>query len=315
MRIKHLLTALMGCFLLLLRSTPSLAQVPTSSVGVFYIGPEDTVAQSINLANPYIVRVDQPELAQVIIINNARISEEDLRFYGEQVRDNRLGLVIFCGRVFPASIENLGALLGISAFGMTEIHTPANVNVAGDVDALHSSITWSSAPELYARTVISNPNILLPLISTDTGQPVIQRIRGREPTQTLIMSAWLNDAENRSWTTWPYYHYLIYRLIVDAAGQSRVLKYANYPLSPVPQRSVRWIIAGAGLGVILGASMVFYLARRYRFMRDREWRYSTTESKEETISATGWDNVGFHRPLAGMLIMLPLNLLLFFALL
>ena len=55
-----------GLLLLLTNSAPLMAQAPSTGVGVFYIGPEDVVAEAINLAHPYIVRVDQPELAQVI---------------------------------------------------------------------------------------------------------------------------------------------------------------------------------------------------------------------------------------------------------
>ena len=252
----------------------ALAQAPTTSIGVFYIGPEEAVAEAINLAHPYIVRVDQPELAQVIVLNNARISEEGLQFYGDQVRDNRIGLVIFCGNMFPEGLTDLGALMGISAFGLTRIQVPAAVVAEEKTDGLQRFITWSSAPEIYARTVISNPNILLPLITTETGQPLIQRVRGREPGQTLIMGGWLDDPANASWADWPYYHYLVYRLIADAAGRSRILNYADYPIAAVPQRGGRWAIAGTGIGVILGTALVFYLARRFRFMRIRQMELS-----------------------------------------
>jgi O-antigen/teichoic acid export membrane protein len=308
---NRFLTIILILLLLAVQVSNASAQVSTASVGIFYIGPEDTIAQAINLANPYIVRVDQPELAQVIVINNASISEESLRFYGEQVRNSRIGLVIFCGDMFPESLNDLSAVLGVSAFGWVVTHSPSEVAVADETDTLPESVTWSSAPEIRARTVISNPNILLPLITTETGQPIIQRIRGREPAQTLIVGSWFDDLSNDSWRQWPYYHYLIYRLITDAAGRSRSLSYADFPLSPVPHRIERWGIAGAGVGIIVCTAVAFYIARRLRFMRTGEWQYREVKPNEIPADLSGWNRVGFHRPLAGLLVLLPLNILLY----
>ena len=311
---NKIIIILLSLLLLTLPGSTILAQAPTASVGVFYIGPEDIVAEAINLAHPYIVRVDQPELAQVIVINNARISEDGLRFYGDQVRNNRIGLVIFSGNLFPEDLSDLAALMGISTFGMTKLYTPSTVVVEDEVDQLPESVTWSSAPEINARTVISNPNILLPLISTETGQPIIQRVRGREQAQTLIVGGWLDDPSNASWRDWPYYQYLVYRLINDAAGRSRTLKYADFPLSPVPQRNGRWGIAITGIAIIIGTAAVFYLARRFRFMRSSTWQYHTAPQGAYQPGSGGWGSAGFHRPLASMLILLPLNMILFFLL-
>lgn len=303
-----------GVLLLLTNSAPLMAQVPSTAVGVFYIGPEDVVAEAINLAHPYIVRVDQPELAQVIVLNNAPLSEERLNFYGEQVRNNRLGLVVFCGNMFPKDVADLGALLGISAFGFAQVQSPATLVTEDEIDEVQLAVTWSSAPEIYARTVISNPNILRPLISTETGQPVILRVRGREPSQTLIVGTWFDDPANRSWVDWPYYHYFIYQLIMDAAGRSRSLNYADYPLSPVPQRAGRWGIAVGGIGVIVGTAAIFYFARRSRFLQPQA---TVNQETQENVKQRGnqlWERAGFHKSLAGLLVLLPLNMLLYFLL-
>jgi hypothetical protein len=309
-----LLIITLSLILLGLCGSPASAQVSTTSVGVFYIGPEDIVAEAINQANPVVVRVDQPELAQVIVINNARISEDGLRFYGDQVRNSRIGLVIFCGEMYPENLTDLAALLGISTFGLSTINVPATVIVDNDLDELSKSATWTSAPEIHARTVISNPNILLPLLSTDTGQPIIQRVRGREPSQTLIVGGWLSDPSNASWNNWPYFEYFIYRTIVDAAGRQRILSYADYPRSPVPHRNERLILAGLASGIIAGITALVYYARRFRFMRTGKWQSPASDSENTTHHNTGWHKAGFHRPLAGLLVLLPLNLACYFLL-
>ncbi len=282
----------------------AVAQTPITSVGVYYVGAEDGVAEAINLAAPYIVRVDQPELAQVLVLNDLYPrQEETLRLLLGSVRQGDVGLVIFCGSHFPRTVEDLRAVFGIGAFGITTVERSLAVQMGNEADPLHQAISWDSAPPLQARVVISNPNLLLPIVTTIAREPVIQRVRGREKTQVFIVGAWFGASANHEWQSWPYFRYLVYRLVAEAAGATRVLSFADYPFSPVPHGQVRSAIIGGGLAALLIAVVALYLLRRRLFMqpslRRKLWGTSAAPP-----SSGGWESVGFHRPLAGLLTLL-----------
>ncbi len=293
------------------------AQTAGDTVGVYYIGPEDAIAEAIDLARPYLVRVDQPDLAQVIVLNNAPLRETLQAFSGE-IQQERMGLVLFCGPLFPQDINDLRLLLGFSTFGMDQVATAVPVAQAGGDDPLERAITWSSAPEIRARTLITNPNLLQQVVTTAGAEGsagasgVIQRVRGRDQTQALIVGGWTTHPANAEWPDWAYFNYLIYRLVVDAAGTSRPLSFVDYPNSPTPQGTDRWAIAGAGLGILLGAAAVYYGARRRLFLDPNTaepWQRLTRLADRSAVDQA-WQQAGFHRPLAGFLAYLPLSLLL-----
>ena len=257
------------------------AQTPTTPVGVYYVGLEDAIAEAINLAAPYIVRVDQPELAQVLVLNDfLPRHEETLQLFSGMAQRDDVGLVIFCGPQFPQSVDDLSALLGVSTFGMAQFRNALAVQSGDQIDALQNTITWSAAPPIQARTVISNPNLLRPLIITSAREPVIQRVRGRERAQTYIVGGWLAQPSNGEWQSWPYFRYLVYRLILEAANAPRILAFANYPLSPVPQGRVQWGVIGSGLAVMFLAGWALYLARRRLFMHPELWNESASQPAE-----------------------------------
>ncbi|MGC9348201.1 MAG: hypothetical protein ACP5JG_08705 [Anaerolineae bacterium] len=300
---------------LCLGSAPVRAQTP-GTIGVYYVGPEDAVAEAINIAAPHLVRVDQPDLAQVFVINNAPL-RESLPYFSQEVQEGRVGLVLFSGALFPQSLEDMRAVLGVSAFNMSQIGEGDDVRPSTIADPLHRGINWNSAPEVKARTVITNPNLLRPIVVTLGQQAVVQRVRGRQDTQALIVGPWFNHPTNDPWISWAYFDYMVYRLVADAAGTPRPLSFMNYPNSPAPHRRERWAITGLGFGLLLSAGVVYYLARRRLYLRPKlaaSWRRLTATSTERA-SAPGWNEVGFHRPLAGFFAYMPAGLLLFIPLL
>lgn len=297
--------------LIALSGSSAHAQTPIVPVGVYYVGLEDAIAEAINLAAPYIVRVDQPDLAQVLVLNDfLPRNEETLKLFSGMAQRSDIGLVIFCGPQFPQTIEDLGVLLGVRTFGMARFTDAQTVQTGDPVDELQRAITWSTAPTIQARTVISNPNLLRPLIITSAREPVIQRIRGRERAQAFVVGGWLAHASNSEWQNWPYFRYLVYRLILEAANAPRILAFANYPLSPVPQGQVRLGIIGGGFAVVFLAGWMFYLARRRLFMHPELWGEIRVLPRGQ-LRRGDWEQVGFHRPLGGLLtLLLPYFLLL-----
>jgi O-antigen/teichoic acid export membrane protein len=296
-------------------SAPARAQAPGETVGVYYVGPEDRIAGAIDRAAPYIVRVDQADLARVIVINNAPL-RESLEAFSADIQQERVGLVLFCGSFFPQSINDLRLLLGFSTFGLDQTAASTYVEPASNDDVLSGAITWRSAPELRARTLIANPNLLRPIVTTAELQGIIQRVRGRAGTQALIIGAWMSHPANAQWQNWPYFDYLIYRLIADAAGADRVFSFADYPQSPTPERPYRWAIAGGGIGFLIISGIVYYGARRWLYLHPEPARVPLSEAPQTEVDGVDgalqkpWQQAGFHRPLAGFLTYLPFGLLL-----
>ena len=287
------------------------AQATPSTVGVYYVGPEDAIAKAIDLAAPYVVRVDLPSLAQVIVINNAPL-RESLRAFSAEIQQGRVGLVLFSGPLFPQTADDLRTLLAVSAFGLAQTAAPERVYLALVDDPLQHAIVWRSAPEIRARTLIANPNLLRPAITAGTEQGMIQRVRGREQAQVLIVGGWLTHPSNADWPNWAYFNYLVYHLISDAAGTGRTLSFVDYPHSPTPDRTGRLGLAGAGVGLMLTAGTLYYAARRRLYLSPRladVWQQLTTQAAAPPAHAA-WRRVGFHRPLAGFLTSLPLSLML-----
>ncbi len=285
------------------------AQSASEAIGVYYIGPQDTVAHVIDLADPYLVRVDQPELARVLVLNNTPHTEQSLRL-NNLVQQGDIGLVVFSGPEFPEDVEDLSTLMGISVFGLGRSEVPRAVQTHELQDSLQTAIAWDSAPPVRARTIISNPNLLMPIITTSAQEPLLQRIRGREASQAFFMGLWLDDASNHEWQNWPYYRYLIYRLIAESAANARVFSYADYPLSPVPKGRMRLGIALGGLGVFLGVVGVFYRALRHIYMHPETLKglYIASPTAKRIQD---WQVVGFHRPLAGFFCLLMPTLITF----
>ena len=313
----YILTLLSGLTLLLLpaalvlHASPVYAQTTPTTVGVYYVGTEDAIAEAIDLAAPYIVRVDQPGLAQVIVINNAPL-RESLTAFSAEIQQGRVGLVLFCGPLFPQSAEDLRVLLEVSTFGLAQTAIPEPVQVASVEDPLQRAIAWRSAPEIQARTLITNPNLLRPIVTAAEEQAVILRVRGREEKQVLIVGGWLTHPSNADWPNWAYTDYLIYHLISDAAGMGRTLSFVDYPRSPTPDRTGRLGLAGAGVGLMLTAGTIYYVARRRLYLNPSladAWRRLTTLAAQPSAQVT-WRLVGFHRPLAGFLTSLPLGLMI-----
>ena len=310
----------------------TLGQATATPIGVYYVGPEDVIAEAIDHAAPYIVRVNQPDLAQVIVINNAPL-RDTLRVFGTEIQQGRIGLVLFCGPLFPQDIEDLRALLAVSAFGLDQTAAAAPALPTAVSDPIQDAIAWRSAPEIQARTLITNPNLLRPVVATPAGEGIIQRVRGRDQTQALIVSGWYHHPSNEAWTSWAYFDYLVYHLIADAANVGRKLSFADYPPSPTPDGRERWMIAAAGTFLILGTGAIYYIARRRLYLspilgasgeRITEAASTPLPTSPATrgVSASPerahllpeeeeWHHVGFHRPLAGFLTYLPLSLLFF----
>jgi hypothetical protein len=105
---------------------------------------------------------------------------------------------------------------------------------------------------------------------------------------------------------------LVYHLVSQAAGRTP-LSFADYPASPVPHsadQKVLFIFLALELAGFFG---VFIWVRRYS-LKHPEALDALVESKsrfEKHEEGTAWEEVGFHRPLSGLLVGMCLGVVLF----
>lgn len=296
----------------------TLGQSPYPEVTYYYVGPgTGPVALALERAQPYLRRVETLEAAQVVVLDGQALPVNMTQAARARILEERLGLVLFCGPQFPRQAADLYPLLDVMTFEvevLSDIQSLKLGPVGEQPDVLQKAIAWTSAPQAGARTEVKNPNLFAPLVVTEEYGPVVQRLRGRMGAQVFVVGLWLNDASNAQWLSWPYFDYLVYRLVAEAGQAGRLYPFADYPLSPVPKSSVRLGIALLGTLILVVGGTGFLAARRYAYLHPEAAR-ARLRSVGRLSVGEGWEEVGFHRPLAGFIYITSLGLVLLLPLL
>lgn len=263
--------------------------------------PESPVLARLRLA-PGILLVDDPAEAQVAVVHDTRLPADVAR----RVEQGELGLLLIPGPHFSA--EFLAALRPAFEF-VTQREAATLEPLVGETPLLRQ-INWRSAPQVRERStpVGDGWDVLVQVYRS--GEPVLARLAGHP--RVYWFSPWQDSRTNTALVEWPYYDYLLYALVSEAAGAQPV-SFAEWPLSPVPHKSEQRAIAIV-LALMVGTTVALFLAVRRYSLRHPEHltrlvadpnRYRAREA------ATGWEDVGFHRPLAGFLVLLAMGLFLF----
>ncbi len=296
---KLLLLPLLPLLLCLCVVPPVAAQ---EVVRVYYAGPEGAVRTALELADFSLV--DNPAQADVALLNGVI---PDAPALAERLQAGG-GLVLILGPGLSA--EEVGALLG-APVTLQRLTATLSLDRAPQVQGpLVEQIVWNSSPQVRDRARVGGIE-LVPLVSGyETEELVLGQ--GRVGAGTLYLFTPFLDSANPQIQEWPYFNYLIYALVVRAAG-AEPLSFAAYPASPVPhaaERTTLFLILG---GILATAVAAFLLVRRYSrahpeaieaIVADRE-KYAAREA------GTAWEEVGFHRPLGGFLLALMFGLVLF----
>jgi len=274
-----------------------------TSLRVYYAGPVGSVQTALELAK--FTLVDDPTQADVFLLNGvipdpARITTRLEQGAGLVLL---LGPDITQGQVetllgFPVSLEKREA-----AVSLTEVR--------GLDDPLFQQIAWNGAPQVRERFVVTTPlSSVQPLVSAyEDGSWVLWNAKGGK---TYIFNAFLTDKLNTQIQEWAYYNYLIYYLTARAAGRTP-LSFAEYPASPVPHAAERNILL-ALMGLMLVTTFAaFFIVRCYSLKHPEELdKIVSDRSRFEVREAkTEWEEVGFHRPLGGLLVALSIGLIMF----
>ena len=300
---RRLVVALVAAGIMLAVALPAAAQ---GTLRVYYAGPQDGgVRKALGLASEFQL-VSDPALADALVLNGAI---PDAIAIAARVRQGA-GLLLILGPGLSA--EQVSTVLGVPV-SLERRDAPLSMIAAkANADPVLKQIVWGSAPQVRERFDLVSPAFdLMPLVLGFEEPSLVLGVRMVGTGQAFVLTPFL-DQVNPSFQDWPYFNYLVYHLAVRAAGRAPAA-FADYAGSPVPHARERAIIYG-GLAVMMVASVLaFVLVRRYSLAHPEalDALVANRVQFESREAQTGWEDIGFHRPLGGFLLALMLGLVLF----
>ena len=288
----------------------------SSTIRIYYAGPQDNsvyTALTLALQGTFTFASD-PAQADVFVLNGII---PDPAAIAAQVQRGA-GLVLILGPGISAA--DMEAISGIPVTLTEKIDAVSLTEIKID-DPLVKQIIWNGAPQVRERMDVLTPlSSVRPLVTAyESGAWILWA--GNQPN-IYFFNAYLTNytdpqtqktaAYNPQIQEWAYFNYLIYHLVVRAAGRIP-LSFADYPASPVPHavdRNILLAVMGLMLITTFGA---FFVVRRYSLNHPEELdKIVSNRAKFEVREAkTEWEEVGFHRPLGGFLVALSIGLVLF----
>ncbi len=295
--------AFFSLLLLLLLSVLASHVSADGMLTVYYAGPEGGVWTSLTLATD-IHLVSDPAQADVLVLNGAIPDPEGL---AARVREGA-GLMLILGPDLTA--DEVSTLLGVPVALEAREEPLSLVAVEGVADPVLSEIVWTSAPQVRQRYEVTTPvSALTPLVvGFEDGSWVLWSALGG---QAFVFNAFLDEA-NPQFQSWAYFNYFIYHLTLRAGGRMP-LPFADYPASPVPHERDRLVLYLLLAGMLALAVAIFWAVRRYSRAHPEVLDVLVADLQDFATreAGTAWENIGFHRPLAGFFVALMMGLVLF----
>lgn len=306
----------------MLWAVPGRALADQPPIAVRYLGPAGPVRQALGLATS-LSPVADIQAADVTVLNDTDLSPDEARRIGEAVRAGT-GLVLIMGP--RVTSETLAELLGqeVALAARDEARSLQSLEppppsfwerllrrpvARKAVDPLLEEINWRSAPQVLQRSVLSDLDSQVLVQTYQADEPVVARLRLGQGT-VYLLSVWLSGEANGALVEWPYFNYLVYHLAVQAAGATPET-FADYPASPVPHRTQRRAVLALVAVMLATTVTAFLLVRRYSLRHPEALERISIVSAGGDETQRGWEEIGFHRPLAGFLVLLAMGLLLF----
>ncbi len=297
---RAVLIALFLSHLLFLPAFPAAAD---DAIRVYYTGPEGGVLTALTL-HPGFHLVSDPAQADVFVLNGVVPDPEGI---GARVREGA-GLVLILGPDLTAG--KVETLLGFPVTLETREEPLSLVAVEGIDDPVLTEIVWTSAPQVRGRYQVDTPvSALTPLVvGFEDGSWVLWSALGG---RACIFNAFLDEA-NPQFQSWTYFNYFIYHLTMRAAGRMP-LSFADYAASPVPHARDRLVLYLLLAGMLAVAALAFWAVRRYSRAHPEVLDVLVADRQDFVAreAGTAWEDVGFHRPLAGFFVALMMGLVLF----
>jgi O-antigen/teichoic acid export membrane protein len=315
-----LLALIAGPFLVGARMSGDDAQNnPADPINVYYVQQvgalqgDDPVLRALTLTDQLKV-VESLDQAEAIVAYNARPSPQEVN----AVREQGLGIVLFFGPQLDTQLLGL-VDLGLGWGGGWGSDAVSIEPVPGVRDLVLEQVTWSSAPQIKARSLVTGVSAgseLETLVQTEESHDLILGRLTVGNGQVYVFTPWVtpDEAHNPDLVEWPYWNYLVYHLAARAAGGTP-LNYADYPGSPVPHAPQQaGLVAALGI-MLMGTGGAFVWMRRYSRRHPEALDRIVADVKRYTkLQQSPWEEVGFHRPLAGFLFLIAVGLVLFIVL-
>ncbi|HSB66162.1 MAG TPA: hypothetical protein VLD65_06255 [Anaerolineales bacterium] len=274
-----------------------------NSINVYYVGADGAVHTALTL-DKNIRLVTDPFTADVFVLNGVLPEGEVI---AQRVRQGT-GMVLILGP--DLSADQLSSFLGENVSQAYQEH-PLSLKAAPlEIDSLVEDILWTSAPQVRQRNLIVGSNFTSLVVGYEDGSLILgsQQIgQGR----FYLFTAFLN-ADNPQFQEWSYFNYLVYHLVENAAGRI-ALSFSKYPASPVPHAGDQLVIYLLLVGLLVISFLAYRVVRKYSLrhpealdavVADRE-KFSAREA------GTDWEDIGFHRPLAGFFLAFFLGMIVF----
>jgi O-antigen/teichoic acid export membrane protein len=279
-------------------------------VAVYYYGPADAqtgVRTALGLAQAAgtLALVSDPAQAQAIVLDGA--VPPDAASISARVRDGA-GLFLVLGK--DTTAEQVSALLGQPVTLAPKDDPLSLVAQKDSAEGVLSDILWSSAPQVLDRFEITGLDAAPLVTGYEDGERVLQKVAVGDGAAYVFTGSL--DGANSAFQEWPYFNYLIYNLAARSAGQAP-LSFAAYPASPVPHAADRLILISILLLMGITAIVVFVFVRRYsrRHPEALDVMVADRENFEAREAHSDWEDIGFHRPVAGFLFAMMMGLLIF----
>jgi len=281
------------------------ADVPLERVRVYYAGPAGNVQEALQLGSQFDIVSDTAE-AQVFVLNGNVPHIEDIVSY---IRGGA-GLVLILGPDMTA--DQVEKLIGTQVMLEQQNNPISLIEAKATYDSVQKDIIWNSSPQVRERyLLLSQSATLFPLVLGFEDGSLLLGMKNTRNGRAYILTPFLGGT-NTQFQDWAYFKYLIYYLTVSAAGKA-AQSFADYPYSPVPHKSDRTILAAGMAGMLVISFMAFSLVRRYSLAHPEVLDVLVADRKTYITRevSTQWEEIGFHRPLGGFLLILMLGLLLF----
>lgn len=262
---------------------------------------------ALDLAGCEYTSVDSADV--LIVSGNVNNTDE----IGAAIRKGKSALIFLDAVMNSATMQ---ALCGVSITGTsTNEATSISFTGASGIPAwfFEKSIDWKSAPQVWERFHFREDGFISILQSYDNknGDVILALLkygRGR----VYILNAFIDGKQNREFSDWPYYNYLIYALVSDLAG-TKPLAFYQYRHSPIPHFPANVSIVVFMLVLVLASVIGYRVIRRYskqhpELLDKYIIHHDRFEEKEEK---TVWSQAGFHRPLSGFLLSMTFGLIIF----
>ncbi len=244
-----------------------------ATIRVYYAGPQDNSVYTALTLAPHgtFSFVSDPSQADVFLLNGII---PDPSAIATQVQRGA-GLVLIMGPGMSAKdVETISSV----PVSLTEKSDAVSLTEIKISDPLVTQIIWNGAPQVRDRMEVLTPfSSVQPLVTAyETGAWILWA--GNHQNIYFFNAFLTNYTDPQSQKTsaynpqiqeWAYFNYLIYHLVVRAAGQTP-LSFADYPASPVPHiadRNLLLTLMGLMMITTFGA---FFLVRRYSLKHPEE---------------------------------------------